>query len=88
MLTEGRSNKDQQVILCRSFYRCNYARVIISKIMHMIFSEVTCFFFSPRFGVLKADFHLKISRNRSHFCNHFFVIDNLYLFGFFLFDLF
>ena len=81
----------QQGSSCRSFSECNHARVITSEIMHVISSQVIHFSFSPRFGVLKVNFHWSISSNQSHFCNLFFVMDNFYSFGFdhiFLFDLF
>ena len=81
----------QQGSLCRSFPGCNHVRVIISKIMHVISLQVTCFFSSPRFEVLRADFHSNISGNRSYFCNLFFVMDNFYSCVFdhnFLFDVF
>ena len=51
----------QQGSLHGSFSGCNHARVITSEIMHVISSQVTRFFFSPRFGVLKANFHSSIS---------------------------
>ena len=41
--------KDQQDSLCRSFSGCNHARVIINEMVHVISSQVTCFFFWPRF---------------------------------------
>ena len=87
----GPGNKDQEGSLCRSFSRCNHALAIISEIMHIIFSQVTCFLFSTRIGVLRADFHSSISDNRLHFCNLYFVMVNFYSFGSdhsFLFDQF
>ena len=62
--------------MSRSFSGCSHACVVISKIIHMISSQVTCFFLSPRFAVLNADFHSGITGNRSHFCNIFFVMEN------------
>ena len=82
MFNEGRRNKGQQGGLRKSFPGCNHARVIVSDIMHVISSRVTCFFFTPRFEVLKADFHSSISSDRSYFCNPFFVMDNFCSFGF------
>ena len=72
MFTEGRRNKGQQGGLRRSFSGFNHARVMVSEIMHVISSRVTCFFFSSKFEVLKADFHSSISGDRSYFCNPFF----------------
>ena len=65
----GLGNKGQQGSLCRSFSGYDHTRVLISEIAFS--SQVACFFFSPRFGSLKADFHSSISRNRSHFGNLF-----------------